>query len=380
MNKRLKIALLSLVLACSASLSLGFGPNASAAVDNSPDCDNVAIIRCGVFSKSAMREKAAQNDVPKIYRAFNISQKDLQGDFVDGVVWRDGRVTVDGKVVATNAKTAGRNYGGTPIEGTNAGIYPTSKFVTEGQTAFVKMIDGKFSFAVIKSCGNPVTATPKNPEPKPEPKFECVDLRAKAITRTKVTFTAKATASNGATIEKYEFGFGDGKGVTVAQPTYTYDYQKVGAFNASVVVHVKVGDKIKKVTAPACTTKVTIKDEKIKVCELATKKIITINKSDFDANKHSTNPKDCDEVVIPPVKNIEVCELETKNTITIEESEFDSTIHSKNLDDCVEAPAVIAETGPAAAIAGVLGSGSIGYGVYNYISARRRLINKFLGR
>jgi uncharacterized repeat protein (TIGR01451 family)/LPXTG-motif cell wall-anchored protein len=68
----------------------------------------------------------------------------------------------------------------------------------------------------------------------------------------------------------------------------------------------------------------------INVCELATKKIITINEKDYDAKKHSKNLDDCKEVPT----NINVCELATKKVITIDEKNFDATKHSKNLDDC----------------------------------------------
>jgi uncharacterized repeat protein (TIGR01451 family)/LPXTG-motif cell wall-anchored protein len=76
----------------------------------------------------------------------------------------------------------------------------------------------------------------------------------------------------------------------------------------------------------------TVPPKDIKVCELATKKIITIKENAFDASKHSKNLDDCKEVV----KNIKVCELATKNIITIDEKNFDATKHSKNLEDCKE--------------------------------------------
>lgn len=66
----------------------------------------------------------------------------------------------------------------------------------------------------------------------------------------------------------------------------------------------------------------------ITVCELATKKIITIKETAFDATKHSKNLKDCEE------KDITVCELATKKIVTIKENQFDSKKHSKNLKDC----------------------------------------------
>lgn len=144
------------------------GTTAQAAIDNSPDNDSVAIIRGGVFSEQQLRQKAAQNDVPKVYAAFGINQNELTG-MVDGVVYRDGRVTVgNNQVVARNAVTAGRwdnpKPGMTRIAGTDRAYkMSTSNFVDEGQTAFIKMVNGRFSFAVIKPCGNPVTATPVAP-------------------------------------------------------------------------------------------------------------------------------------------------------------------------------------------------------------------------
>ena len=378
MNKRFAKYLATFGIALSAVLSLGLCSSASAVVDNTPDCDDVAIIRCGAFSVDAMRTKAAQGDVPKIFNAMGISQQDLKGEFVNGIVWRDGRVTVGDKTVATGAMTAGRNFGGTPIPGTNAGKYPTSKFVTEGQTAFVKMVNGQFKFAVIKACGNPVTATPKPPEEKPE--FKCVRLTAEKITRTKVRFTAEATATGGATIEKYEFGFGDGFGITVAEKSYTYEYKKPGTFNTNVVVHVKVDGQIKEVTSPACEKTITIADNKIQVCELATNQIITINENEFDATKHSRDLNDCKEV--PNPADIKVCELATKQIITIKDNEFDATKHSRDLNDCEEeeVPQVLAVTGPESIVAGLFGSSALGYGAFSYFQSRRHLINKLLGR
>ena len=379
MNK-LRLYIISLGVLLSGALAVNaFGASVSAVVDNDPDCDNVAVIRCGAFSVDAMRQKASQNDVPKIFNHLGISQEDLKGEFVNGIVWRDGRVTVGDKVVATGAITAGRNFGGTPIPGTNAGTYPTSKFVTEGQTAFVKLkADGTFDFAVIKACGNPVKATPKPPEQKPE--FKCVNLTVEKLSRTKHRFTAQATASGGATIEKYEFGFGDGMGITVAEKSYTYDYKKTGTFHTSVVVHVKVNGQIKKVTSPACEKDITVAEEKIRVCELSTKQIITINKSEFDQTKHSMDLNDC-KVVPPTPASIQVCELSTKNVITIKDNEFDATKHSKDLNACKEeVPQVLAATGPEAIIGGLFGSSALGYGAFSYFQSRRHLINKLLGR
>ena len=339
------------ILLTSVFTSIVWTNAASAVVDNTPDCDNVAIIRCGAFDMDTMRQKASRDDVPKIYNHLGISQEDLKGKFVNGIVWRDGRVTVDGKTVATGAMTAGRNFGGTPIKGTNAGVYSTSKFVTEGQTAFVKMkADGTFDFAVIKACGNPVKATPKQPEAKPA--YECVRLDVEKISRTKYRFTANATASGGATIEKYEFGFGDGFGITVNDKSYTYEYKRTGTFNTNVVVHVKVDGKIVKATSRACEKPITVNpvEEKPEPCPY-----------------NSSLPKDSPDCQ-PPVEN---CPIKGKENLP------------KDSADCKEgevAPAAIASTGPGALLGGMVGSSILGYGAYTYTQSRRFLIGKHLGR
>ena len=76
---------------------------------------------------------------------------------------------------------------------------------------------------------------------------------------------------------------------------------------------------------------------KITVCELATKKIVTIDEKDFNTTKHSKNLDDCKTV--PPVK-ITVCELATKKIVTIDEKDFDAKKYSKDLNDCKTVPPV----------------------------------------
>lgn len=210
------------------------------------------------------------------------------------------------------------------------------------------------------------------------PAYKCVSLVAEQISRTKYKFTANATASGGATIEKYEFGFGDGFGITVAENTYTYEYKKAGTFKTNVVVHVKVNGQVKKVTTPACEKTITVAEEKIQVCELTTKKIITINESEFDATKHSKNLNDCKEAPTPTT--VQVCELATKKVITINESEFDSTKHSKDLNSCKEVPQVLASTGPGEIALGGLGLSSLTAAGYYWRASRNRLIAKLLGQ
>lgn len=381
MKNSFRVLAATLGLAFSFALAGVATNQASAVVDDTPDCDNVAVIKCGVSSVSDMRSKASKGDVPKIYNALGVSQSDLKsGSFVNGIVWRDGRVTVDGKTVATNAQTAGRNYGGTPISGTNAGKYSTSKFVTEGQTAYIKMTGGKFDFAVIKSCGNPVSATPK-PEPKPEPKptYACTALTQKQITRTKFTYTATASATNGAKVANYRYDFGDGKSSTTTSRTVSHEYAKAGTYTTKVTALVTVNGKTVEATSAKCAVKVTVKDEpkpgEVLVCNPETGETITV--SEKDASKYKP-------VGDAACGDAQVCNPETGEIITVKQSEADKY---KPVDDeaCKDQPeevlpASIAETGPGAAIGGLMGAGALGYGAYNYLNSRRNLKGKFLNR
>lgn len=171
-----KIAILLLALVLPASLIL-FARPVSAAIDTTRDCDTVAIIKCGSMTVSELQTDAKKNDVPRVYANFGISQNELNG-FVDGVVWKDGRVTLGtrgaGKLVATNAVTAGRWNNPTSdmvrIPNTDRAYrMSTSHFVDDGQIAFVKIVNNKFAFAVIKTCGNPVTAKAVTPPTTPQP-------------------------------------------------------------------------------------------------------------------------------------------------------------------------------------------------------------------
>jgi len=262
LNGKFLASLAGLLIMASTVFALNVGPStANAAIDNTPDCDNVAIIKCGAFSESELRSEYDKNtygDLHRVYSAFGISRSDLSG-FENGVVYRNGDVKIGDKVVATNAMTAGRNYGGTPIANTkNVGKYSVSKFVDEGQTAFIKMVNGKFSFAIVKACGNPVTGTPKTP-PKPKPTYSCDSLTAKKISRTEFEFTATGAAANGAKVTGYRFTFGDGKSTTSTSRTVPHTYSKEGSYTVEVEIRVEVDGSTKYVSGGNCdvTIKVT---------------------------------------------------------------------------------------------------------------------------
>jgi uncharacterized repeat protein (TIGR01451 family) len=144
------------------------------------DCDNNAILRCGAYSVSELHKKMDQHDdAEKIYAYYGISKDDLKHT-VNGTVHKNGNVVVDGKVVATDARSTGRQNipgaGTSYIKSINVYERPTQvSFRSDSLSAFVRMKDGKYQYAVIKSCGNPVKAKPVEPPKEEKPPVKPVE-------------------------------------------------------------------------------------------------------------------------------------------------------------------------------------------------------------
>lgn len=117
--------------------------------------------------------------------------------------------------------------------------------------------------------------------------------------------------------------------------------------------------------------------EKIRVCDLASKDVITIDEDDFDAAKHSRDLNDCKETPAP--EQMKVCDLESKQIVTIDKSDFDSAKHSEDLNDCAEVPEVVTPetpaelptTGPTGAVLTALGLGALIAGASYFVTSRR---------
>lgn len=135
------------------------------------DCDSNAVVYCGAYTKSELLEKLEKGDtrnsaaeLRRIYYSENrgITEASLRSEAtVDGVVTRDGRVVVGGRTVATDAISTGRENLGRSTRDGSLFARPTSvSFRSPELPAFVHMENGEFKYAIIKSCGNPVRATP----------------------------------------------------------------------------------------------------------------------------------------------------------------------------------------------------------------------------
>ena len=228
--------------------------------------DNTSVIRCGVNSKAQILAAYDKNDrsTKTIYSAMGVSRADIaNASFVSGKVYRNGNVVVGNKVVATGARTAGHNwgsgYGQKKIAGTSdAYSYSTGALVSDARPVLVSMVNGRFDFAVINSCGNPVTATPP---PAPKPVYRCDALTASATkiqAGKEVTFTANGTAQNGAKITSYTYNFGDGASSKTGARTVKHTYAKAGSYTATLTVNFTVNGKAATATSTKCAVKITV--------------------------------------------------------------------------------------------------------------------------
>lgn len=154
------------------------GPIVATVGAETGDCDNNAVIRCGAYTLADLKQKynANQGSAQAAYQHFGIASASSLNGMVDGQITRDAQVKVDGKVVATNAMTAGRHDNPKSSQAIAGGKFykhaAGANMVAgvDSLQAFVKLdANGKFLYAVIKSCGNPVSATPKPPKPQPAP-------------------------------------------------------------------------------------------------------------------------------------------------------------------------------------------------------------------
>jgi uncharacterized repeat protein (TIGR01451 family)/LPXTG-motif cell wall-anchored protein len=263
--------------------------------------------------------------------------------------------------------------------------------------------------------GKSDTATvnvPKECKP-PVVKYTCDALKVVQIDRTHFKFTTSYTAQN-ATFKSVTYVVKNANGTVVDTKTSTstslnYTQATAGKYTVQATVTFTVNGATKTATSNGCKGAFEVKEEVkyIKVCELETKKIITIKESDFDSSKHSKNLADCKEIVIkikvceletkkiivinakdfdsskhskdlndcketPPTK-IKVCDLDSKKIVTINEKDFDSSKHTKDLNKCVETPPELPQTGAGENIVAIVGLGALIASAAYYVASRRAL-------
>jgi hypothetical protein len=187
--KRLLFIIFTLGLAALPAGSLALS------IDSSQDCDANAVINCGLTDTASANSAFQRSGVADIYSSFGINAQNmdnLTNTAVAGVVTDKNNVWIHRSsglcpdvdtsslssqnqlavknnpnlcLVATDAMTAGRQFipGSTRASSGSTTFYmrpPSVSFQSLSLPAFVVMSNGRFDFAIISSCGNPVKATP----------------------------------------------------------------------------------------------------------------------------------------------------------------------------------------------------------------------------
>jgi len=173
------------------------------------NCDANAVLYCGASSVDNLIGKYNNGDgvnsaasIHNIYNYFGINYSDIElmnssvAHVQAGEVTKSGDVlNSTGGVIATGALTGGRQYisGSSTVNFDGTTFYtrpPSISFLNNALYAYVVTINGRFDFAILSSCGNPISARPISPPPVP-PK----PVPPKPVP-TKTTTPAATTISN----------------------------------------------------------------------------------------------------------------------------------------------------------------------------------------
>ena len=384
------------------AISLGFamlGGIWLASPSQAAGCNSFNVVYCGTHSMSELQTAYSRTEIKELYKEWYVTETMVQGgsNMREGVVDANGNITVDGRVVATNAITVQSKAGTRQPQPQRS--YKTSNGYTYYQyTTGQSFVDGPKSYniyawfdnngsfitGVIKDCGNPVWGNPTTPPAKPA--LTCDALQVTEISRNTFKFSVKATAKGGASITSYTYNFGDNNIKTTNSSEIQYTYAKEGNYTVTITVNGKETGEVKRQNSN-CQKTVTVKPEpKMIVCvieEGGKKYTKEIKKEEFNEKIHKTNLDECKET---PAK-ITVCVIEEggkKYTKEIKKEEFNEKIHKTNLDECKETPTPntpstptpspeLPKTGASDAIMSALGLGGLTTATIAYIASRRQM-------
>lgn len=351
-------------------------------------------------------------DVKAIYDHYWIKPNLAAGDRVlNGTSNNRGEVVADGRVVARNAASIGRHKihsSSQPISIAGQGYYQTSHVGGKAfadpnaSLATIVVLDkaGNFKYAIIKACGNPIYATPVNPPKPPEPpkpvmiqvcelatkkiitiredqfnpqihsknledckevvaEYKCTSIAVSKLSDNKFKFETGYSATN-ATFKSVSYTVTDANGAssTVAGSPNTAEYlaSTPGKYSVQATVTFTVNGKDVTATSAACKKEFEIPTpppEKLVVCDLTTKKVVTINKDEFDSSKHSTNLKDCEEK----------CPIPGKEHLPVNSAECEEPV--------TPTPPELPKTGAADLLGAGVGLAAMGLSAYYYAASRR---------
>lgn len=139
---------------------------------------------------------------------------------------------------------------------------------------------------------------------KPAPVYTCDGVSVVKKSRDTHTFSAKYSSKNGAVYKTTIYTITDANGKQLYRGTNaTFTKKEAGTYFVQATTVFTLNGVDKTTTSSDCKKSFTVTPEPPtteKVCDLETKKIITINTRDFDSKKHSRTLTDCSVAVTPP--------------------------------------------------------------------------------
>lgn len=249
------------------------------------DCSDNAVIRCGVSSITDLRSKYNNDTTPGTKTIFSYmgmtSATINSATYKTGYVTKTGNVVVGGKVVATNAISAGRQWMPNSTKHVTSGTTFYTRSTTDSfksaQLSAIVFFDsqGRFIGAALHDCGNAIKAT-NTVDP---PVYRCDSLTVTKISRDTYDFALKYTARDGAALKNYSISFGDGQsktGLTTSSARHTY--AKPGTYTVTATLSFNVNGAVK---THSCSTIVTVTPAPIYRCDSLTPTKIDRNTFDY---------------------------------------------------------------------------------------------------
>lgn len=428
--KSSKLLILSSFVLISGGL-VGFSTLSQSQPAQAANCSDNDVIRCGAASVGDFVAKYKANtsgDLKAIYQNFGLSPDEINR-FAStaklGTAYKDGRVVVDGKVVATGANSLGRTtLGGknnVPVTiGSNTYHYGSNSrnFGSNSIPALVMINPDthEMEFTALTACANPVWGK--------SPKYKCSLLNREQVDRDTFNFSTSVVAANGATVSRVVYDFGDGKTQTVTNPSQkvSHTYAKAGNYTAKVTVYFSVNGREESDARKECTKPVEVKPEAPKPvyeCTALTARKITRTKyeftattstdggaklknADFDFGDGQTakgiGSKDEKTVVVEHefAKEGNYKISTTVNFTIADDVESDTCKTELTVDNqppkeckpgipegdkrCEETPASLPSTGPAEILGSALGLGSVVTAGGYYLRSRRDLLSVIFKR
>ena len=143
-------------------------------------------------------------------------------------------------------------------------------------------------------------------ECKPVVKYTCDNLAIQTLSRTQYRFTTNYTVEN-ATFKSVTYTVRNASGAvvdtkTATTNTYNYTQTTAGKYTVQAAVTFTVDGQDKTVTSNGCKGEFEVPalPNKITVCELETKTIITIDEKDYNESIHSKDLSKCKDTPVTP--------------------------------------------------------------------------------